>query len=219
MLLKRRLPKFEEGELVTVHGRAAYRWYMSPGSNRGAIWVGGVGGGWDTPAVGLYPRLCEDFIVEGIHSLRIRFRDPTDLDQAVIDVRAGIAFYAKRGVDRLALIGHSFGGAVMIRAAVAEPAVRSVVTLATQSYGAESVTRLGPQRSILLIHGLDDHVLSWRSSAYVYDLATGPKRIRYVEDSGHALDEAAEEVQHLVHDWIAQALREERRQRLRNERS
>jgi pimeloyl-ACP methyl ester carboxylesterase len=219
MLLKRRLSKFEEGELSTVRGPVSYRWYMSSGSNRGAIWVGGVGGDWDTPAGGLYPRLCEDFTAEGINSLRVRFRNPTDLEEAVIDVRAGIALCAQRGVDRLALVGHSFGGAVMIRAAQAEPAVRTVVTLATQSYGAESVPRLGPGRSILLIHGLDDQVLSWRSSAYVHDIATEPKRIRYIDDAGHTLDEAADEIQHLVHDWIAQELRTGTSQRLRNERS
>jgi pimeloyl-ACP methyl ester carboxylesterase len=197
---------YEEGELPTRHGPVAYRWYAAPGSRCGAIWVGGAGGGWDTPAGGLYPRLSEELTNDGINSLRVRFRNPLNLAEAVIDVRAGVGFCAARGVDALALAGHSFGGAVVIRAAVQEPAVRTVVALATQSYGAESVAQLGPARSILLIHGLDDEVLPWRSSKFVYDMAAKPKRIIYVADARHGLEEAAEDVRRVVRDWIINGL-------------
>src|SRR5437868_2510401 len=82
--------------------------------------------GWDTPAHGLYPRLCRELRPLGLASLRVRFRDPTCLPAAVLDVLAAAAFLAGEGVTAVGLVGHSFGGAVVIRAAALVPAVRTV---------------------------------------------------------------------------------------------
>lgn len=198
--------KYEEGMLPTKHGAATYRWYAAPGSTRAAIWVGGVGGGWDTPAQGLYPKLCEKLTQEGIASMRIRFRNARNFAESVIDVRAAVDFCGDRDIDTIALIGHSFGGAVVIAAAAAEPSVRTVITIATQTRGAESVADLSPACSILLIHGLEDNVLPWRSSEHVHTMAEEPKHIAYVVGAGHMLDESATEVEVLVRDWLVKEL-------------
>jgi len=53
------------------------------------IYVGGVGGGWDSPAKELYSKLSHKLAKDdGINSLRIRFRDSTDLEESILDVLA-----------------------------------------------------------------------------------------------------------------------------------
>lgn len=197
---------YTEGELDTRLGAQAYRLYRAPRGKRAAVWVGGVGGGWDTPARDLYPKLGAALTADGVSSLRLRFRNPQSLADAVADVRAGINFLAAIGIDEIAVIGHSFGGAVVIRAAALEPRLRTVVTLATQSYGAEPAAQLPAGCSLLLIHGLADRVLPWQSSEYVHAMAAEPKRVIYIADAGHGLDEAAPEVTRLVRAWLIDAL-------------
>jgi len=44
------------------------RYYHTVGALKAIIWVGGVGGGWDTPARELYPHLCQKLIRKDINS-------------------------------------------------------------------------------------------------------------------------------------------------------
>jgi cephalosporin-C deacetylase-like acetyl esterase len=194
--------------LVTSRGGGGVdcRYYHTVGALKAVIWVGGVGGGWDTPARGLYPILSQKLIKKQINSLRLRFRDPTDLYESVLDVIEGIHFLDKQGIESVGLVGHSFGGAVVIQAAAAAASssdtVRTVVTLSTQSHGAEGVSPLKQGSSILLIHGTDYKVLPPYCSSYVYNLANHPKEIIFYKGATHGLDEAAEQVHQMVHDWL-----------------
>lgn len=188
--------------LQTPGGELEVRYYPAAGASRAALWVGGVGGDWDTPAHGLYPRLSECFQEEGIASLRVRFRRPADFDASVEDVLSGITFLKLQGLEAIALVGHSFGGAVVIQAAALSPLVRTVVGLAPQSYGAEAACDLAPRASILLIHGGADTVLPDLCSRHIYSQAQEPKQLIIHEAAGHGLDEAAGEVKQVVHDWI-----------------
>ncbi|MGA9172134.1 MAG: alpha/beta fold hydrolase, partial [Nitrososphaeraceae archaeon] len=138
------------------------RYYYIEGATKAVIWVGGIGGGWDTPAKWLYPQLCQKLVNnERISSLRIRYRYPRDLDESLTDVIAGIKFLEHEGIQSIGLVGHSFGGAVVIEAAAAVPdMVLTIVTLSTQSYRAvETVSKLRKGCSILLIHGTDGIII------------------------------------------------------------
>lgn len=193
---------YEEVMLKTVHGDVACRYYRAARPRGAAVFVGGVGGGWDTPARGLYPRLCAELPAEGIACLRVRFRFSDVLEEATHDVAAAARWLVGEGVGPLALVGHSFGGAVVVRAAVKEDAVRTVVTLATQAYGAEQVAELGPRCSLLLIHGTADRVLPARASEHLHSLARDPRELVTFPGAGHVLDEAADEVHRRVREWI-----------------
>lgn len=193
--------------LETNRGNIDFHYYSVPAPQRGAIWVGGVGGGWDTPANGLYPRLCQELSSQGIASLRVRYRQPTSLEESVLDVYAGISYLESKGIELVALTGHSFGGAVVIQAAAISEAVRAVVTLATQSYGAAVVSQLPPECEILLIHGTVDSILTPACSKYVYKIAHQPKRLMLYEGANHNLDEVAEEVYQVVHNYILEKLK------------
>lgn len=199
---------FQPVLLKTNRGELQCRYYPSAGAALGAVWVGGVGGGWDTPAQGLYPRLCSELAGEQIASLRVRYRNPVDLEESVLDVLAGLYFLEQQGVKTASLTGWSFGGAVVVQAAAASDMVRTVVTIATQSYGADAVIEFSAGCSILLLHGTSDHTLSPACSQHIHALAAEPKRLVLFENAGHGLDEVAEQVHDLVHNWIITHLKQ-----------
>ncbi|MBD3346624.1 MAG: alpha/beta hydrolase [Chitinivibrionales bacterium] len=189
-------------EILTHRGAILSRYYEADKSRYAAVWIGGIGGDWDTPARGLYPRLCDKLVYEQISSLRVRYRDPHDLDEAVHDTVAGVLFLQNRGIERIGVIGHSFGGAVAIQTALSNANVKLVVTLATQSYGTGMVGKVAHDCALLLIHGENDDILPPISSSYVHRQAHKPKKLVIYPKATHNLDEVSEEVYVLVKEWI-----------------
>jgi hypothetical protein len=116
--------KYHLVRIDTSRGRILCHYYTAEEARRGAVFVGGVGGGFDTPAQGLYPRLARELREQGISSLRVRYRHPTDLDEATLDTVIGIQFLKSQGVRSIGVVGHSLGGAVVVRAAAHDPSVR-----------------------------------------------------------------------------------------------
>ncbi len=178
------------------------RYYPAKGSKKGVIFVGGIGGNFDSPAKNLYPKLATKLSSQGISALRVQFRFPTLLEESVQDVLAGAKFLHTEGVEALGLVGHSFGGAVVIQAGIALDWAKTVVTLAAQSFGAGSVDKLAAHASILLIHGADDETLSPTNSQIIFDKAQGHKKLEILAGNRHALDESADEVLSIAHDWL-----------------
>jgi len=191
--------------LLTDKGPINCRFYKTE-SESGAIYVGGVGGGFDTPANGLYPYLGEKLKFDGISSLRIRFRNSKNVEEAVHDVIAGIQFLQGERISKIGLVGHSFGGAVVIQAAARTKSVKTVVTLATQSYGCDSVKDFPEDTSILLIHGNDDSVLPASCTRTIYGLANEPKERVLLNGNGHVLNESAPKVKEIVYKWLLKEL-------------
>ncbi len=192
-------------KLNTERGIIHCRYYQTD-TNSAAIYVGGIGGGFDTPSNELYPYLSTKLQLEGISSLRIRFRNPRSLEESAYDVIAGIEFLENEGISQIALVGHSLGGAVVIQAAVDSKSVKTVVTLATQSYGSDIVKDLSENTSILLIHGNDDSVLPASCSRTIYGIAHEPKERVLLSGNGHCLEESADEVKKIAHEWILKEL-------------
>jgi dienelactone hydrolase len=188
--------QYELVKLDTERGEIVCRYYSSHNYNPASVaivYVTGVGGDWGTPAIGLYPRLCRSLVKNGIDGLRVRYRHPTDLLESILDTLAGVAFLKEEHRTKaIGLVGRSFGGAVVIQAAVeASDIVSTIVTLATQSYGAaEAVSKLKQGTSLLMIHGTNDKVLPVYCSEHVYQHAHEPKRLVIYKRSGHGLDEA-----------------------------
>ena len=118
---------------------------------------------------------------------------------------AGVRFLASEGVRRVGLLGHSFGGAVVIEAGVQASEVASVVTLATQNAGAQRVAMLTP-RPLLLIHGLRDIRLTPDCSRTLYEMAGEPKRLELLEEATHSLRQRREDVRRITLDWLVETL-------------
>ncbi|MFA7250357.1 MAG: alpha/beta hydrolase [Dehalococcoidia bacterium] len=195
--------------IPTDRGLIDARWDAPASAPRGAVLlVGGGDGGFDGPAEALYPTLAEDFAARGLGTLRLDFRIhrfPNDVDEGAYDVLAGLGWLATQGVEQVALVGHSFGGAVVIEAAAHDASVSAVVTLATQTAGAQNVALVAP-RPLLLIHGLDDVRLSPRCSELLYGMAGDPRSLVLIPGATHSLRQAREEVRARILGFVVDAL-------------
>ncbi|MCK9316892.1 dienelactone hydrolase family protein [Methanoculleus sp.] len=206
----RRVPQVGESydivEIETDRGTTTCRYYAAEAARAGLVLVGGTGGGFDTPARDLYPRLAHDLRNDRISTIRVRYRHPADLVESTVDTILGMRYLESQGIRVLGLVGHSLGGAVAIQAAASDPAVRAVVAIATQTAGTEPVAGLGGRAAILLLHGDADTVVSFHSSEEVYRRAHEPKRLVIYEGAGHNLDEAAESLSVEVKAWLLKHL-------------
>jgi alpha/beta superfamily hydrolase len=166
---------YELVQIETSRGRIDCAYYRAEGTDKGVIMVTGVGGGFDTPADRLYPRLCADLRESDISSLRIKFRNPKNLAEALIDILVGMEFLESENVRIFGLIGHSFGGAVVVQAAYNKKNVKTIVMLSTQGSGIDPISLLPKDTSVFLIHGEEDETISPDVSVLAYNLAHEPK--------------------------------------------
>jgi hypothetical protein len=167
--------------------------------------VGGRGG-FRGPANGLYAQLAEELASRGVASLRIEYRRAAHLDESVLDVLAGISYLGGRNFRRVALVGHSFGGGVVLSAARYSRRVAAAVVLASQTRGAEDVVLLAP-RPLLLVHGEEDTVLPVANAELIYQWAFEPKQLVVYPGAGHGLRECREELHDLLREWLLERLK------------
>jgi len=190
--------KSTKGDIEGIYHRAE--------GSAGVIWVSGSLGGLDGPSFGIFKTLSTTLVKDGISSLRLDYRLPGDFDQCVHDVLVGVNFLTQSGVDNIALVGHSFGGAVVIMAATISTEVKAVVGLSSQTYGAHRVSKLSP-KPLLLIHGDRDRNLPARSSWHIFGDAKEPKEIVIYKGSGHFLRECHQELHDLLRSWLIDKLK------------
>ncbi len=191
--------------LKTDEGVIACRFHPVVDGDAAVVWVGGAGGGLDGPAMGMYPRLARRLTEDSIASLRLAYRHPNELTDCVLDALMGVAYLQSREFERVALVGHSFGGAVVISAGVLAEAVVAVATLSSQSYGTDAAPELSP-KPLLLIHGKADEVLPDSCSQYIYRIAGEPKELKLYPRCKHGLDACRDAVDNDLSDWLRRVL-------------
>ncbi|MBI4339000.1 MAG: dienelactone hydrolase family protein [Chloroflexi bacterium] len=191
--------------LHTTRGdlRAAY--HESPAPHAGVVWVWGAYGGLEGPADGLYARLADQLTPDGITSLRVDYRQPRVLMESVMDTLAGVSFLKAKGYAAIALVGHSFGGAVVITAAPLSPEVKAVVALSSQTGGAQNAGLVSP-RPLLLVHGEADTRLPPQASRTIYLWARQPKELVLYPGAGHSLTQCKEKLDALLKRWLVEKL-------------
>jgi hypothetical protein len=153
------------------------------------------------PADGIYERLAIEFMTEGITSLRLGERRPGVFIESVGDVLAGLSFLKGIGAKRVVLVGHSFNGAVAIKAAEFSEMVIAVGALSAQTYGAQDVAQIAP-RNLLIVHGRDDDVLSPDDAQRIYDWAKEPKELVLYKGANHGLREAKDPLYKKLKAWL-----------------
>ena len=163
-------------------------------------------GGFGRPGQGAYARLADVLQRHQISSLRLCYRHPNVLPECALDVLAGLAYLQQDHVQRVVLVGHSFGGAVVITAGAVHEHVAGVVALASQTYGARLAGRLAP-RPLLVVHGKADTRLPYTCGMQIYDWAREPKQLVLYEGAEHRLDECAAGLDTLLTQWIPATLR------------
>lgn len=199
------VPLNEEGTVLQVRletTRGAIEGILHPveGGTGAIICVGGAMGGLDGPADKLYERLATLLAPSRVTVLRLNYREPNNFEECVLDTLAGCSFMRGIGAVELALVGHSFGGAVVIKAGELHDGVRGVVSMSPQLYGTREVENLG--KPLLLIHGMSDTVLNHEASEDIYRRALEPKRIALFAEAGHSLIQAKDQIDQLLTEWI-----------------
>lgn len=190
--------------LATDEGNICCRLHLCPG-DRAILWVFGAGGGLGGPAGGLYNRLAEVLRPEGVTSLELDYRRPGRLEPCVVDVLTGVEYLRSLSKVRVVLVGHSFGGAVVIEAGARRGEVVAVAALSSQSAGAERVRAL-PPRPVLFAHGEADEVLPPRCSQDLFSRAGEPKEMILYPGCRHGLDECREALDRDLLGWVRRVL-------------
>ncbi|MCK9486513.1 MAG: alpha/beta hydrolase [Dehalococcoidia bacterium] len=195
-------PGWIEVELDTTRGFITLLMAATEGSTGVAVFLAGAGGGDRGPASDLFVRLGRDLMDEGFSAVRVRYREPGEFEECVADAMAACSFLKAVGAEKVVLVGHSFGGAVAVKAGELSALTTAVCSMSTQRYGTFEVEDLG--KPLLLIHGSRDEILDMAASEDVYERAREPKRLVILEGSGHGLLEHQEEVYDLVKTFVGE---------------
>jgi pimeloyl-ACP methyl ester carboxylesterase len=179
--------------------------HEAPHAQLAVIWVCGARGGFGGPAKGLFSRLAQQFMEQVITSLRLNYRRPNDFPECMLDVLAGVTFLDRSGYGPVVLVGHSFGGAVVIAAGAASQHVSGVVSLSPQTYGAHMAGLLSP-KPLLVVHGKGDTRLPYTCGVQIHEWARDPKELVLYDGAEHRLEECAEELEALLQEWIPATL-------------
>jgi pimeloyl-ACP methyl ester carboxylesterase len=163
--------------------------------------MGGAMGGVLGPAKALFHELAQQLPTEGMGVMRVGYRQPNNADLCFVDIAAAAESAVKVGAKRFLFLGHSFGGAIAIQAALAmKPATVGVGVFATQSAGCEGAENLGGM-PFVLYHGDNDRILPYQSSQMVQMLA-GYGDVQIMPGADHLLAEAADEIRTHLYPWI-----------------
>jgi pimeloyl-ACP methyl ester carboxylesterase len=203
-------PTLRHVEVFTLRGLLTVLWHGDPDAEAVAVVCGGAMGGLLGPADGFYQWLGDEVATRGsgIGVLRVGWRRPNDIDACTLDLLAAADLAARTGAQRFVTAGHSFGGAIAVRAGIAMGDwTRGVVTFATQSAGCEDAG--GLTAPLLAYHGDRDEILPPICSQVVGELVGGPADVRICGGAGHLLTEAGERLRAEVPGWIQGALAED----------
>lgn len=188
-------------EVYTLEGLLTLLWHGDPTVENVVVACGGAAGGVLGPADALYHDLGEWLAEHGIGMLRVGYRRPNRIDRCVRDLAAAADLASRSGARRFVTVGHSFGGAVAVQAAVAlGKTCAGVVTLSTQSAGCEGAGALAGT-PLLLFHGARDEILPSETSFAVQALA-GAGEVVILPETGHLLSEAADDLRSRLATWI-----------------
>ncbi len=193
-------------EIYTLRGLLTILWHGPRDASSALIACGGAMGGLLGPGAGLYHQLGRVLADAGIATLRVGYRRPNDLESCTLDLGAAAELAFRAGARRVVTMGHSFGGAVAVRAAVAMPdLVAGVVTLATQSAGCEAADRLACP--LLMFHGDADELLPPAASEMVRFIA-GQGELVIIPGDGHLLNAGAPDILERLTTWIPEVLKD-----------
>lgn len=203
-------PDGEQGEGLVLHttqGDLAGLIRRPPESDAAVLWAGA----WraedqERRSSPIADAVSRDLVDMGVASLLLRYRRNGQLGSCVQDTRMALAFLEEAGYRRIALVGHSFSGAVVISSAPVSQAVVALVALASQTFGASTVAHVHP-RPILLVHGTEDQRLGCHCSEQIYSWAKQPKELVLLEGASHGLWERKDDLLPLLSRWLEERLR------------
>lgn len=195
-------------EVYTVDGLLSLFWHGPSEAQDVVLACGGAMGGVLGPADALYQDLGVSLAESGVGMIRIGYRAPNDTAKCVHDLIAAADLATRSGAQRFITMGHSFGGAPALQAAVIlEAHCAGVITLATQSAGCEPAEDLAARVPIILFHGDKDEILPLQASELVRMVVGGGELVP-LPGVGHLLAEARDELRDRLGNWIPEKFKE-----------
>lgn len=195
-------PDLEHLELYTMQGLLTLFWHGDHDADRVVLACGGAMGGLLGPADGLYQDLGVALGAEGIGMLRVGWRRPNDLERCTLDLTAAADLASRRGGRSFITMGHSFGGAIAVRAGLMlDRHCAGIVGLATQSAGCEMADQLDPDVPLLLFHGDHDQILPSMASEMVRMIA-GHGELVLLPGDDHLLARSGTLLRERLLEWI-----------------
>ncbi len=163
--------------IATTRGAIPLVLHSAAEKGRAVVCVSGAMGGYDGPSM-LYPRLGLEMPKRGLTVARLDYRAPNEFGECLVDAMAALTFLGGIGNERVALIGHSFGGAVAINAGTLSPIVTTVIALSSQLAGAHVAGELGAQAAVADSWRRGHDSLATKVLQALYDRAGEPKAIK-----------------------------------------
>jgi pimeloyl-ACP methyl ester carboxylesterase len=199
-------PNVSSLEIMTTNGCVVCLRHTAPGTDHDGptpfttFFLGGALGGLSAGGGNAFGRLAKDF-----GGVRIHYRLASRLDECLIDVMMVNHHLSKRyGLERVALMGHSFGGGVAPAGGVLlGPHCAGVVAVAGQRVGTELIERL-EGKPVLLIHGANDSHIPYQSAHQVYQRAKEPKEMWLIPGGDHVLADKGDEIYERLAAFIRQ---------------
>jgi pimeloyl-ACP methyl ester carboxylesterase len=198
------MSKLDKLNIETGDGTVGALLRAVEGSRSAMLWAGAWFSDEHTHSIAL--AVSDSLASQGVSSMLLRYRKPRDLPASIRDTQAAAAHLIEQGFERIALVGHSFSGAVVISAGPKFDAIIAVAALASQTFGATTVASLSP-RPLLLIHGTEDTRLSPYCSEQIYSWAKRPKELRFIDGATHGLTEHKDEVFQILTTWLLKNLK------------
>ena len=189
-------------EITTTRGVITVYLLPCEGRTGVAVFLGDVGGGSRGPAGEVFVRLGPELVRAGVTALRVEYRHPGGFEECVLDALAACSFIKGIGAERVVLVGHSFSGAVAVKAASLANLAKAVIAISPQRYGTFEVDEL--RKPLLLIHGSNDQVLDPQASRDIYERAREPKHLVILEGAGHGLQERQDDVFGLLRAFVVE---------------
>ncbi len=182
--------------------------WIAPGARHGIIFVTGIDGGFLEPADQIYTRTAESFYHQCVSSIFVTYRAPGNVPgnvkMSVADARSAIDHLKGLGINKMAIVGWSFGGAVISHTSAEVPEIATVIGFAPQGLYAEPIAQLRQSQSLLVFYSYDDENVAYTESQFLFDKAPGNIKKEAYPLSGynHALDGTSRKIEPVFHNWL-----------------
>ena len=194
-------PSYEEIELSNS---ATARTWMMPSAQEGIVFVSGVDGGFIEPVDGIYSRMAEKNLHNCVSSIFVSYRNPGELATSIDDATTAASYLRDHGVSKMAIVGWSFGGAVIAHTATLIPEITTIIGFSPQSLDTEPFSLLNAGQSLLLFHSTSDENVPFSSSQIIMDEAPSfiHKELFPIDGADHHLTGTRAKIDPIVTDWL-----------------
>ena len=164
--------------LGPVHGL----WRPSSRKHAAVLLLPGRDGSLAGPA-DLYTQLAPS--LQGIAAVaQLGYRCPSSLADCRACVLDALDAFSRQGIERVALIGWDFGGAVAIAAGAQRALVTGIACLAPDTRASDAIAAISPRR-LLLAHGSSDTVIPQSASILLHTQAGHPTELALYPHETH----------------------------------